>query len=228
MANFYVVATPIGNLGDISSRALDVLSQVDVVLAEDSREAHKLLQSFNIDKQIFVYNQHSFLSKRDEILAMLLSGKNMALITDAGTPGISDPGNELVSFLSPFENQIKIIPIPGASAVSALLSVSGFPCQNYSFFGFFPRNKQLKFLKEISSMHHPIVFFESPHRILKTLEAIEANVPATTKIVLGRELTKLYESIYRGSASEVRSLLSQSLPIKGEIVAVLYNPKGNK
>ncbi len=219
----YVVATPLGNLKDITYRAVQTLEEVDFVLAEDSRVAHKLLNSVNLKKDIVVYHQHSTDVSRLQIFERFKSGKSAALVTDAGTPGISDPGNELIHFLTTFNPNFKVVPIPGPSAVTALLSVCGFNTQQFSFYGFLPKKKLTKLFYEFSNLSHPYVFFESPHRIIKTLDLLNSILPKESLIVLGRELTKLHETILRGDINFVINELKKTLPVKGEIVVVV-NP----
>lgn len=215
----YVVGTPIGNLEDITLRALETLKGVDFVLAEDTRVTSKLLSNFEIKKEIISYHQHSSDSKKLEILKLLIEGKNLALVTDAGTPGISDPGNELVDFLLSTEQSIKIVPIPGVSAITTLLSSCGIKCDKFLFIGFWPKKHKTKYLELVKEAGIPIVFFESPYRILKTLELLDNEFPEK-RIVVGRELTKMFETLYRGTIKEVREKISKD-KLKGEIVAVL-------
>jgi len=231
MPILYVVATPIGNLGDISQRALDILGQVDVILAEDTRTTKNLLAHFGIQKPIISYHQHSKVSKINEILAMLQDGKNLALVSDAGTPGISDPGNKLVDEINKFialseakGGYIDISPIPGPSAITALASVCGFSMDKFLFLGFPPaKNKRKKFFEEVVSSKYPVIFYESPYRILKTLnELLAMSSSRNIKIscVAGRELTKKFETIYRGSIDEVIEKIKND-PVKGEFVVAI-------
>lgn len=241
MGNFYIVASPIGNLDDISKRAVETLSSVDLILAEDTRVTQKLLNHFDINKDILSYHQHSGEEKKLEILNLLLNGKNVALVSDAGTPGIADPGNELVEFIyansslpsSKFleapasprisavgePSFIQIIPIPGPSAVSTALSVCGFNVSQYLFLGFWPKKKHSKIIKTIQSIQSPVVFFESPHRIVKTLEKLFEL--GERRVFVGRELTKLHETHYRGTLGEVLNRLKSEKFLKGEIVVVV-------
>lgn len=221
MGKLFVVATPIGNLGDITRRGIETLSSVDFVLAEDSREAHKLLNSLELKKEIVVYHQHSSDTDRLKIFERLQRGQNAALITDAGTPGVSDPGNELVSFLVTFDPKSEIVPVPGASSLTALLSVSGFKTQQFTFLGFLPKKKHTKMWGELKQLTHPFVFFESPHRIIKTLHEMTSVFDDEVQIVLGREITKIHETILRGNIMFVTSELEKNLPVKGEIVVIV-------
>lgn len=244
MGTLYIVATPIGNLEDISKRALETLSKVDLILAEDTRQAIKLLSHYDIKKDIISYHQHSGNEKKFEILNLLLGGKNIALVSDAGTPGIADPGNELVDFihsqsssskfldapLSPrisagddllAQEKISIIPIPGPSAVSTALSVCGFNVSKYLFLGFWPKKKVNKIMEMIKLLNCPIVFFESPHRILRTLLMLFDALGEDKRIFVGRELTKLHETHYRGTLKSVIDELKAEEHLKGEIVVVV-------
>lgn len=215
----YIVATPIGNLGDITIRAIETLGQVDLILAEDTRVASKLLSHLNISKDIISYHQQSDENKKLQILASLLQGKNIALITDAGTPGISDPGGELIQFLLEKEPEIKIVPIPGPSSLTTALSASGIRANEFLFLGFLPKKGKTKIWEKIQNVNGTTVFFESPHRIIKTLEEIKANF-GEVRICVARELTKIHETFYRGTVSEVITSLNSGV-IKGEIVVIL-------
>jgi 16S rRNA (cytidine1402-2'-O)-methyltransferase len=217
----YIVATPIGNLQDITLRALDVLKKVDLVACEDTRLTKKLLFHYKIEKSLISFHQHSRLEKFDKIIAELKDGKNVALVTDAGTPGISDPGNQLVA--EAVKNEIKIVPIPGVSALGAIISVAGIDMQKFVFLGFPPHKKGREtFFKEIAELKHPAVYYESPHRIIKNLELLN-NLSAEKNIIIGRELTKMFEEIVRGKVSEALLYFQQnSDKIKGEFVIIVY------
>lgn len=224
----YIVATPIGNLKDITLRALEILKEVDFVLAEDTRVTKKLLTHYQIDKPLISYHHHSKLSKVEYILNLLRDGKNLALVSDAGTPGISDPGNRLIASILQSGLDVEIIPIPGASAVSTLASVAGFSMDSFKFLGFLPRKKgKNKVLKQILESDIPVIFFESPHRIIKTLQRIQNLITdygllvTDYDFVVGRELTKQFEAIYRGTIDEVLQLLLND-KIKGEFTIILY------
>lgn len=213
MAKLFIVATPIGNLGDITLRALEVLKQVDVILCEDTRVAKKLLEHFQIRTAVESYHQHSSLKKVDYIKSLLKQGKNLALISDSGTPGISDPGNKLIEQV---KDLAEIIPIPGANAISAIASVSGFPIDKFIFLGFPPHKKgRQKFFKELAEYKYPVIIYESPYRIIKTLN--ELKQINDFEVVIGRELTKKFETIYRGKISEI---INQINP-KGEFVIIV-------
>jgi 16S rRNA (cytidine1402-2'-O)-methyltransferase len=216
----YIVATPIGNLEDITLRALTILKEVDLILAEDTRVTRKLLMHYNIDRPLRSYFQRSSGEKKLRILSKLLEGKNVALVSDAGTPGISDPGNELIDFLLENEPNIKIVPIPGASAITAALSVSGFRADKFIFLGFFPKKKRFKLLSRLKNTKMSYAFYESPNRILRTLGELKEHVGNDRRVFVARELTKLHETLYRGKIDEVIERLSED-KIKGEIVVVV-------
>ena len=208
--SLFVVATPIGNLKDVSLRSLEILKSVDLVLAEDTRVTKKLLNKFEIKTRLLSYHQHSKLNKVEHIINLLVQGKDLALVSDAGTPGISDPGNKLVR--EAVLKEIRVIPIPGPSASISALSVSGFPTDKFVFLGFPPQKKKRQsFFKEVLESKYPVVLYESKHRILKTLKELQDR-----EIVLARELTKVFETIYRGKANEI-----DLKEIKGEFVIVV-------
>lgn len=218
----YVVATPIGNLGDISQRALQILEQVQWIAAEDTRQSKKLLSAFGIQTPLFSYHAHSSDSKAEKILERLEAGETGALVSDAGSPGICDPGAELVAQAR--ERGIQVFPIPGASTPITFLMGAGFSTVGFSFQGFFPRENSdrkniLEKIKREGGLH---VFFESPQRIQSALEDLAKFFPQE-KMVLARELTKIYETFYRGTVSEVRALLSEE-ESRGEFVFGLELP----
>ena len=174
MSKLFIVATPIGNLKDISLRALRVLKEVDLILCEDTRETKKLLDKYGIKKELLSYHSHSKLSKVEKIFELLGEGKNLALVSDAGTPGISDPGTVLVSKIKEkFGENVQVIPIPGATALITALSASGLATHEFTFLGFLPHKKGRETLfKEIAGAKRTYAFYESPHRIIKTLESV--------------------------------------------------------
>ncbi len=223
MSTFYVVSTPIGNLEDITFRALRILKEVDLIVCEDTRQTLKLLNHYNIKKPLVSYFQHSKLSKVDYIIGELHQGKNLALVTDAGTPGISDPGNKLISSIVEKAEKVEIISIPGPSALTAAASVSGFPMDKFLFLGFPPaKKKRKKFFEEIAGSKHTVIFYESPHRILKTLKELSSFIGNLREIVVCRELTKQFESIYRGRAEQIIKILeSDKNNLKGEFVVIV-------
>jgi 16S rRNA (cytidine1402-2'-O)-methyltransferase len=213
MAKFYVVATPIGNMGDITLRALETLKSVDLVLCEDTRETGKILHKYEIKKPTMSYHAQSKLAKTDKIFELLREGKNLALVSDAGTPGISDPGAMLISKIKNELPEVEVIPIPGATALITALSASGLPTHEFTFLGFLPHKKGRETLfKEIAESKRTVVFYESPHRILKTLEALEKFTP-NKKVCIARELTKIYEEIKTGSPKEIFEYLTKN-PVK--------------
>lgn len=214
MSVLYIVGTPIGNLKDITLRALHILEEVDLILCEDTRVTRKLLDYYNLKTPVESYHQHSKLKKIDYILGLLRQGKNLALVSDSGTPGISDPGNKLVEQV---QDIAKITPIPGSAAIIAAASISGFPMDKFVFLGFPPHKKgRNKFFKEVAEQKYPVILYESPHRILKTLK--ELSEVGNFDIVVGRELTKKFETIYRG---KIKEIINQIEP-RGEFVIVIH------
>jgi 16S rRNA (cytidine1402-2'-O)-methyltransferase len=206
MSKFYVIATPIGNLGDITFRAIETLKNVDLILCEDTRQTKRLLDKYNISKPTMSYHAQSKLAKTDKIFELLEAGKDLALVSDAGTPGISDPGALLISQIkNNLSHGVDVIPIPGASAVITALSASGLPTHEFTFLGFLPHKKGRETLfKEISSSERTMVFYESPHRILKTLESlVKFCAGKEKKVCVARELTKIYEEFKLGTPAEV-------------------------
>ncbi len=223
MSKFYVVATPIGNMGDITLRAIETLKSVDLILCEDTRETKKILQKYNINKPTMSYHAQSKLAKTDKIFELLKEGKDLALVSDAGTPGISDPGAMLVSMIKThFSHGVDVIPIPGATAVITALSASGLPTHEFTFLGFLPHKKGRETLfKEIANSKRTVVFYESPHRILKTLESLQKFCP-NKKVCIARELTKIYEEFKTGTPAEVLEYLKKN-PVKqkGEFTVLI-------
>lgn len=200
-----VVATPIGNLGDITFRAIETLKQADAIACEDTRVTSKLLSRFEISKPLLIYHAQSGRLAATRILSQLAEGKHIALVTDAGTPGISDPGSQLVTEVRrTFKDEVRIVAIPGPSAVTSALSIAGIPTHEFVFVGFLPHKKGRQTLfKEIAEAERTIVFYESPHRILKALESLTEVLDDTRKVVVLRELTKIHESLVDGTATEV-------------------------
>jgi len=197
-------------MGDITLRAIETLKSVDLILCEDTRETKKILDKYAINTPTMSYHAKSKLSKVDKIFELLEEGKNLALVSDAGTPGISDPGTMLVSQIrarTTLAQNTEVIPIPGASAVITALSVSGLPTHEFTFLGFLPHKKGRETLfKEIASSERTMVFYESPHRILKTLESLIKFCP-NKKVCIARELTKIYEEFKTGTPVEVLEYL---------------------
>jgi len=220
MADLYIVATPIGNLEDITLRALRVLKDVDVILCEDTRHTKRLLERYSIGKPMMSYHHHSKLEKMKEIARMLNEGKNLALVSDAGTPGISDPGNLLIRYLIDNDINVNIMPIPGPSGLAAAISVSGFPTDKFVFLGFVPNKKGRKtFFENLKSEERTTVFYESPYRIEKALKSLSDNVP-NRHIAVCRELTKVFETIYRGTPEEVKKKMTPN-EVKGEFIVIV-------
>lgn len=215
----YIVSTPIGNMEDITLRALRILKEVDLIAAEDTRRTGLLLKHFGIQAPLTSYFEGNELKKREFILAKLKEGKNVALVSDAGTPGVSDPGFRLIQLA--IENQLPIIPVPGSSAVITALSVSGLPTDAFLFEGFLPHKskKRRDLLKELENVRETLVFYESPHRISETLRDI-LDILGDRETVLTRELTKVYEEIVRGKVSEILNQVGDRT-IKGEITLVI-------
>lgn len=228
MSNLYIVATPIGNLEDITLRALRILKEVDFVLCEDTRMTKKLLDKYEIKTPTVSYHSFSGKYKTDKILELLKEGKNLALVSDAGTPTISDPGFQLVAEVKQeLENEVKIIPIPGPSAIITALSASGLPADQFLFLGFLPHKKGRQTLvKEALASERTVVFYESPHRVLKILELLRKQLETldqnNRKIVIAREITKIYEEIVSGDISEVMNhFIANPIKVKGEFVFVI-------
>lgn len=215
----FIVATPIGNLDDITLRAIETLKAVDFILCEDTRVTKNLLDHFKIEKPQISYHHHSDARKINEIRSLLQEEKNLALVTDAGTPGISDPGNQLISELTKKVPDIKIIPIPGVSAVVTGLSVSGFPTDKFLFLGFPPHKKgRQKFFELVADSEFTVVFYESGHRILKCLQELKKVLNVDQEIVICRELTKKFETIYRGNIDKI---IEQMKDERGEFVVIV-------
>ncbi len=215
----YIVATPIGNLEDITLRALNILRDVDLIAAEDTRHTRKLLNHYGINTSLTSYFEHNKLVKGDFVIGRLRDGRNVALVSDAGTPGISDPGYNLIK--AAIEADIKVVPIPGPSAVIAAISSSGLPSDRFIFEGFLPsrdkaRKNKLESLKE---EERTLIFYESPQRLLSTLQDIRDKI-GDRNLTVSRELTKLFEETLRGKVSEVLAAL-EGRSTKGEVVIAL-------
>src|SRR6185369_13309165 len=207
-AALYIIATPIGNLEDMTYRAVRILGEVDLIAAEDTRHSLKLLSHFGISKPLTSYFDHNQQFKGERILNALRQGKSVALISDAGTPCISDPGYQLVR--DAVAENIPVIPVPGACAAVAALSASGMPTDTFTFAGFPPsrQGKRRTFLSEMCSLPGTLVLYEAPHRLLETLNDIR-EVLGERQVIVAREITKLFEEFIRGSASEVIAAVSQ-------------------
>lgn len=244
MGKLYIVATPIGNLGDITLRALEILKSVDFILCEDTRVTGKLLAHFEIKTSTLSYHQHSDDKKVREIVEMLKNGQNLALVTDAGTPGISDPGNKLVESVITSSAQAErsnpsvsnsinkiasssattprndnIIPVPGASAVITALSISGFATDKFIFMGFPPNKKGRKtYFENLAKAEFTVAFYESCYRIKKCLSELAEVLDEKQQVCVCRELTKKFETVYRGNIQEI---LEMNMSEKGEFVVVI-------
>ncbi len=224
IGTLYVVATPIGNLGDITYRAIEILRMVDIILCEDTRTTKKLLDAYTITTKTTSYHAHSSSAKHDAIIEMLSLGKNIALVSDAGTPAISDPGAMIVrDVYDAFGNDAQVVSIPGPSAVTAALSISGLFGNEYTFVGFVPHKKGRETLfKEIAERDGISVAYESTHRMEKLLESLERFCGEKRTIVVAKELTKMYEQVVRGTAMEVRDYFAKNKDrIRGEFVVVI-------
>lgn len=212
----FLVSTPIGNRHDITERARQTLASVDIVLCEDTRVTAKLCSMLGIHPTLHTFHEHTDERKRAAIVANLVAGKNIALVTDAGTPGISDPGGMLVA--DAVAAGVQVVPIPGVSALTAALSICGFPTARFTFVGFPPQKKGREtFFRELREIEHTIVLYESTHRIEKTIEGLGV---LDRRLCVCRELTKMHETIYRGSAPEVLDQLAKT-SVKGEFVIVV-------
>ena len=222
MSKLFVVPTPIGNLGDITLRSIEVLKSVDLILAEDTRTSSKLLKHYDIDTPVESFHMHNEHKKLESIINKLRSDSEIALISDAGTPGISDPGFLLVREC--INNKVEVECLPGPTAFVPALVSSGLPCDRFSFEGFLPVKKgRTKRLKELSTETKTMVFYESPHRILKTLNDLSNYFDVESQISVSRELTKLYEETFRGTIKESVEHFEKN-KTKGEFVIVL-SPK---
>ena len=218
----YIVSTPIGNLNDITNRAIEILNKVDICAAEDTRKSLKLFNAHNINTKLISYHKFSENSKAMGLIKQILSGKDIAIISDAGTPLISDPGRYLVK--GAIDEGIKIVPIPGATSVITALSVSGFNIDNFKYFGFLPRKKKEKevLIQEICSSGITAVIFESGKRVGKLLNDISKELPDGVQILVAREMTKIHETFYRGTPLQViEQLESSDFGAKGEFVLIV-------
>jgi 16S rRNA (cytidine1402-2'-O)-methyltransferase len=215
----YLIATPIGNLEDITLRALRLLEEVDLIAAEDTRHTRKLLTHYGITTPLTSYYDQVEVEKAPELIVQLQAGKNIALVSDAGTPCIADPGFRLVT--EAVEAGISVVPIPGPSMVTALLSVGGLPTNRFAFEGFLPakRSQRRKALQHLKQEARTLVFFESPHRVLDMLADLE-DLCGNRQLVIGRELTKMFEEVLRGKTSELRVVLA-AREIKGELTILV-------
>jgi len=213
----FIVATPIGNLEDITARALRVMNEADLIACEDTRRTRILLSHYNIDRPTVSYHQHSQLAKLDFLIEELKNGKSVALVSDAGTPGISDPGGVLVS--SAIAAGISVVAVPGVSALTMLASVAGIPMDKFVFLGFLPHKKgRATAFKKLATSELPVIFYESPHRVLKTLMVL---AQFGGNVIVGRELTKKFEEVMRGTVQEAIEHFSEH-KIQGEFTIIYY------
>lgn len=222
--DLYLVATPIGNLEDITLRAIRVLKEVDIIAAEDTRQTLKLLNHLEISKRVISYHRHSGEEKAIDIIEEIKQGKSVALVSDAGTPVISDPGEELVQIA--IKEEINVIPIPGACALITALIASGIYAKEFSFFGFLPTNKKLRAekLREVSIANQTIILYEAPHKLIDTLKDL-SKIIQDRKIVLARELTKVHEEFIQGTVSEIIEKVKEP---RGEYVIIIEKGIGEK
>jgi 16S rRNA (cytidine1402-2'-O)-methyltransferase len=218
--SLYIVATPIGNLEDITLRAIRVLKEVDLVAAEDTRHTRNLLNKYEIETPLTSYHDHNKEEKAPVLVSQMLEGKNIALVSDAGTPGISDPGYFLINLA--VDQKIPVIPVPGATAAITALSVSGLPTDKFVFEGFLAAKQtaRIKRLKELAAEERTLIFYEAPHKIIKAIEDMIA-VFGDRQAVITRELTKLYEEIVRAKLSDALKHLKQKT-VKGEITIIVH------
>ncbi|HEX3821020.1 MAG TPA: 16S rRNA (cytidine(1402)-2'-O)-methyltransferase [Candidatus Sulfotelmatobacter sp.] len=217
----YLVATPIGNLEDITLRALRVLKEVDVIACEDTRQTQKLLNHFAIATRTTSYHEHNEITKSAELVKQMQEGASVALVTDAGMPGISDPGYRLVTLA--IQDGISVVPVPGASAFLAALVASGMPTDSFRFNGFLPakRGERRAILETIKNSPRTQVFYEAPHRIVEALEDVVEVLGIDRHVVIARELTKLHEEFLRGHVAEVLEILKAREAVKGEITLLI-------
>jgi 16S rRNA (cytidine1402-2'-O)-methyltransferase len=216
----YVVATPIGNLSDLSARAAETLGKVAAIACEDTRQTRKLLNHLSIDRPLVAFHEHNERERSAELVARLTAGESLALVSDAGTPLISDPGYRLID--AALEAGIAVVPIPGPCAAIAALSASGLPTDAFYFGGFLPpkATQRRKLLESLRSLEATLIFYEAPHRIVECVEDIEAAL-GNRNIVLAREITKMYEEFLRGTAGELSATLKTRDSIKGEFTVLI-------
>ena len=219
MSMLFIVPTPIGNLKDITIRAIDTLQAVDIIYAEDTRTSLKLLNHYEISTPMQSFHMHNEHAKINNIVSSLKQGKTAAIISDAGTPGISDPGFSLVRAC--IESDIEVECLPGATALIPALINSGFPCEKFSFEGFLPNKKgRTKRLKEIATLQKTMIFYESPHRLIKTLKDLSEYFTVENQVSVSREISKKFEETVRGTLIQVIDHFEKNKP-KGEFVIVL-------
>jgi 16S rRNA (cytidine1402-2'-O)-methyltransferase len=223
----YVVATPIGNLEDISYRAVRVLKEADLIACEDTRHTAKLLHHYGIEKPTVSYHEHNEAARAEELVAKLTAGLNVALVSDAGMPGISDPGYRVIKLA--IERGVPVVPIPGASAVVAALAASGLPTESFQFLGFLPSKsgQRRTMLENLRAAEHTTVVYEAPHRIAETMKDIVELLGPDRPVVLARELTKVHEEFIRGSAAEILQRV-QAHELKGEMTLLIGKGTGEQ
>lgn len=221
MSTLHIVATPIGNLKDITLRALEVLGSVDIVLCEDTRTTKKLLSAHSVSAKCIAFHKFSTEKEIDSILNLFETYENIALVSDAGTPAISDPGSLLVKLVREQKPEVTIVSIPGASALTSAISISGLPMPQFTFFGFLPHKKgRQKKLDEALTLSYSVIFYESTHRIIKLLQEIEKRQPERN-IIICKELTKMHENVLTGTARDLLSQFEQDPSLqKGEFVLI--------
>ena len=220
LGKLFVVSTPIGNLEDITLRAVSVLKDCDVIACEDTRTTKKLLARYGIETNLTSYHEHNEVEKSQKLLEELKEGRDVALVSDAGTPSVSDPGWRLVNLS--IENNIEVVPVPGPSATLSALVVSGLSTDSFLFLGFFPKTagKKRELLKDVKNYPYTLIFYESPRRLSGTLSVL-LEILGDRNVCVAREMTKLYEEAIRGSVSEVISILSERENLKGEVTVVV-------
>ena len=220
--SLYIVATPIGNLADLSERAIETLKQVDLIAAEDTRHSKTLLERFTIKTKTIAYHEHNEEKTTPQLIQQLMDGQSIALISDAGTPLINDPGYKLVA--AAHDNNIKVIPIPGASAIITALSASGLPTYKFIFEGYLPAKKEARktHLSDLKNESRTLVFYEAPHRIVESMKIMQDVFGDERKVTIARELTKQFEQIVRDTLSEInKKLESEEIKVKGEFVIIV-------
>jgi 16S rRNA (cytidine1402-2'-O)-methyltransferase len=225
MSTLYIIATPIGNLEDITLRAIRILKEVDVILCEDTRTTKRLLDTYDIKTKTVSYHAHSTSGKQDAIIEALKEGKSYALVSDAGTPAISDPGALLVrSILDLKDEELKVVAVPGPSALAGALSIAGLTEHVFTFLGFLPHKKGRETLfKKIALAEETMVFYESTHRIMKTLDSLMSHVGEDRKMTIVREMTKMFEEIADGTVSEVQTYFTTHTDkVRGEFVVIIH------
>ncbi len=220
----YVVATPIGNLEDITLRALRVLKEVELIACEDTRQTQKLLNHYGIEKRTVSYHEHNEMTRAAELILNAEQGSKIALVSDAGMPGISDPGHRLITLA--IRHHIPVVPIPGASAFVAALVASGLPTDSFRFGGFLPhkRGQRRDELEKIRNAPRTQIFYEAPHRIVETLEDVVEVMGGSRHVVIAREVTKIHEEFLRGRADEILDVLRARGEVKGEITLLIDRP----